>query len=100
MNYRRICWVTSRGSKDISKKKIFDPVNPFIDKEVEQSEGSSSHNIMDEEGEEKPWNFDFPIHVTNQERGMKNINHANVPHFQGLTTKDPSTFLSNLRLST
>ena len=24
---------------------------------------------------------------------MKNINHANVPHFQSLTTKDPSTFL-------
>jgi len=35
----------------------------------------------------------FPIRETNGDMKMKNISPSALPHFQGLTTEDPDTFL-------
>jgi len=35
----------------------------------------------------------FPIRETNRDTKMKNINLSTLPHFHGLTTEDPNTFL-------
>ena len=35
----------------------------------------------------------FPIRETNGDTKMKNISLSALPHFHGLTTKDPDTFL-------
>ena len=35
----------------------------------------------------------FPIRKTNGDTKMKNISPSVLPHFHGLTTKDPNTFL-------
>ena len=35
----------------------------------------------------------LPIKETNGDTKMKNINPSILPHFHGLTTKDPATFL-------
>ena len=35
----------------------------------------------------------FPIRETNVDTKMKNISPSTLPHFHGLTTKDPDTFL-------
>eukprot|EP00253_Pinus_taeda_P007468 PITA_07468 len=35
----------------------------------------------------------FPIQETNGDTKMKNISHSTLPHFHGLTTKDPNPFL-------
>ena len=38
----------------------------------------------------------FPIRETNGETKMKNISPSALPHFHGLTTEDPDTFLFEL----
>ena len=35
----------------------------------------------------------FPIRETNEDMKMKNISPSALPHFHGLTTEDPDTFL-------
>jgi len=35
----------------------------------------------------------FPIQETNGDTKMKNISPSALPHFHGLTTEDPDTFL-------
>ena len=35
----------------------------------------------------------FPIRETNRDTKMKNISPSALPHFHGLTTEDPDTFL-------
>ena len=35
----------------------------------------------------------FPIRETNGDTKMKNISPLSLPHFHGLTTEDPDTFL-------
>ena len=35
----------------------------------------------------------FPIRETNGDTKMKNISSSTLPHFHGLTTEDPNTFL-------
>lgn len=35
----------------------------------------------------------FPIRETNGDTKMKNISPSTLPHFHGLTTEDPDTFL-------
>jgi hypothetical protein len=37
--------------------------------------------------------FEFPIQETNGETKMKNINPSSLPHFHGLVSEDPDTFL-------
>jgi hypothetical protein len=37
--------------------------------------------------------FEFPIWETNGETKMENINPSALPHFHGLFSEDPNTFL-------
>ena len=43
--------------------------------------------------EEQPKVYEFPIRETNFQKRMKNIIHATLPNFHGITTEDPYTFL-------
>ena len=44
-------------------------------------------------GDEERIEGAFPIRETNGDMKMKNISPSALPHFHGLTTEDPNTFL-------
>jgi hypothetical protein len=48
---------------------------------------------MAEDGDQQYEIFEFPIRETNGETKMKNINPSSLPHFHGLISEDPNTFL-------
>ena len=51
------------------------------------------NGIEDREGAENRVEGAFPIRDTNGDARMKNISPSSLPHFHGLTFKDPDTFL-------
>jgi hypothetical protein len=66
----------------------------FLEREAREfenlsEESQSSPRVMASEEEI----FEFPIHESNGEAKMKNINPSTLPHFHGLVSKDPDTFL-------
>lgn len=54
-------------------------------------------NLMDEnrndKGDRERIEDDFPIREANGDCKMKNISPSSLPHFNGLTSEDPDTFL-------
>jgi len=66
----------------------------FLEREAREfenisKESQSSPHVM--VGEEEI--FEFPICESDGEAKMKNINPSDLPHFHGLVSKDPNTFL-------
>jgi hypothetical protein len=66
----------------------------FLEREAREfenisEESQSSPRVMVSEEEI----FEFPIRESDGEAKMKNINPSALPHFHGLVSKDPDTFL-------
>ena len=65
--------------------------------EEEEEEPIPIESIMaenqDDRGNRERIESAFPIRETNGDTKMKNISPSALPHFHGLTTKDPDTFL-------
>jgi hypothetical protein len=57
----------------------------------EEGQSPSPHAMAGEE--EMVEIFEFPIRESNGETKMKNINPSSLPHFHGLVSEDPDTFL-------
>jgi hypothetical protein len=85
-----------------SPEQIFEEsVEEFGDWETSSFSYFSLFTMVDEreegrvEGrnEEEKEMFEFPILETWEQVRMKNINPTTLPHFHGMITKDPNTFL-------
>src|ERR1700733_10110762 len=61
--------------------------------EEEELETTPPETMADNRGEDERIEGAFPIRETNGEMKMKNISPSALPHFHGLTTKYPDTFL-------
>jgi len=48
---------------------------------------------QNDRGNRERFEGSFPIRETNGDTKMKNIRPSSLPHFHGLTTEDPATFL-------
>ena len=59
----------------------------------EELETIPSEAMADNRREDERIEGAFPIRETNGEMKMKNISLSALPHFHGLTTEDPDTFL-------
>ena len=64
--------------------------DPIVEEELETT---PSEAMADNRREDERIEGAFPIRETNGEMKMKNISPSALPHFHGLTTEDPDTFL-------
>jgi len=76
----------------VEKTNIFEePIGEEEEEEPIPTEPMDEH--LNDRGDKGKIVSAFPIRETNGDTKMKNISPSALPHFHGLTTKDPDTFL-------
>ena len=76
------------------EEPIGEPLEIYEDPIAEEElETIPSEAMADNRGEDERIEGAFPIRETNGDMKMKNISPSALPHFHGLTTEDPDTFL-------
>ena len=67
--------------------------DPIIEEELENIPSEAMDENRNGRREDERIEGAFPIRETNGDMKMKNISPSALPHFHGLTTEDPDTFL-------
>ena len=67
--------------------------DPITEEELENTPSEAMAENRNGRREDERIEGAFPIRETNGDMKMKNISHLALPHFHGLTTEDPDTFL-------